>query len=65
MKIGLSPIDSSSRARKLLDQKEVLEDAFTLLSDAIVIAHAKDRNNDFKACAAGKGDLDFEYYFKA
>jgi len=46
------------------NQKEVLDEAFTLLSDAIVIAHAKDRNNDFKACAAGKGILDFEYYLQ-
>jgi sugar phosphate isomerase/epimerase len=78
--------NSSSRARKLLDQlgnprlriiidpanlissernqKEVLDEAFTLLGDAIVIAHAKDRNNDFKACGPGKGILDFEYYLQ-
>jgi sugar phosphate isomerase/epimerase len=46
------------------NQKEVLDEAFTLLGDAIVIAHAKDRNHDFKACAAGKGILDFEYYLQ-
>jgi sugar phosphate isomerase/epimerase len=46
------------------NQKEVLDEAFTLLRDAIEIAHAKDRNNDFKACAAGKGILDFEYYLR-
>ena len=45
-------------------QKEVLDEAFTLLGDAIVIAHAKDRNNDFQACAAGQGILDFEYYLQ-
>jgi sugar phosphate isomerase/epimerase len=79
-------VNSSSRARKLLDdlrnprlriiidpanlispklnQKEVLDEAFTLLGDAIVIAHAKDRSSDYKACAAGKGILDFEYYLQ-
>ena len=54
----------ASRERLQRDQKEVLDEAFTLLRDAIVIAHAKDRNNDFKASAAGKGILDFEYYLR-
>ena len=35
-----------------------------MLRDEIAIAHAKDRNNDFKACSAGKGVLDFEYYLR-
>jgi sugar phosphate isomerase/epimerase len=55
-------IDPANLISPKLNQKEVLDEAFTLLGDAIVIAHAKDRNNDFKACAAGKGILDFEYY---
>jgi sugar phosphate isomerase/epimerase len=46
------------------NQREVLDEAFTLLGASIVIAHAKDRNNDFKPCAAGKGILDFEYYLQ-
>jgi sugar phosphate isomerase/epimerase len=46
------------------NQKDVLDEAFTLLGETIVIAHAKDRNDDFKACAAGKGILDFEYYLQ-
>jgi sugar phosphate isomerase/epimerase len=46
------------------NQKEVLDEAFALLGDSIVIAHAKDRNNEFQACAAGKGILDFEYYLR-
>jgi len=29
-----------------------------------VIAHAKDRDKDFHACAAGKDILDFEYYLQ-
>ena len=46
------------------NQKEVLDEAFALLGDSIVIAHAKDRDKDFQACAAGKGILDFEYYLQ-
>ena len=29
-----------------------------------MIAHAKDRNKEFQACAAGKGILNFEYYLQ-
>jgi sugar phosphate isomerase/epimerase len=57
-------IDPANLISPKRDQKEVLEHAFTLLGEAIVIAHAKDRNNDFKPCAAGKGVLDFEYYLR-
>jgi sugar phosphate isomerase/epimerase len=61
LRIILDPANLISPKRK---QKEVLEEAFTLLHDAIVIAHAKDRSDDFKPCAAGKGILDFEYYLR-
>jgi sugar phosphate isomerase/epimerase len=57
-------IDPANLISPKRNQKEVLDEAFTLLRDAIVIAHAKDRDNDFKACAAGKGILDFEYYLR-
>jgi sugar phosphate isomerase/epimerase len=57
-------IDPANLISPKRNQKEVLDEAFTLLGDAIVIAHAKDRNNDFKACAAGKGMLDFAYYLR-
>jgi sugar phosphate isomerase/epimerase len=57
-------IDPANLISRQGNQKDVLEEAFTLLGDAIVIAHAKDRDNDFKACAAGKGILDFEYYLQ-
>jgi sugar phosphate isomerase/epimerase len=46
------------------NQQQVLDEAFALLGDSILIAHAKDRNKDFQTCAAGKGILDFEYYLK-
>jgi sugar phosphate isomerase/epimerase len=57
-------IDPANLITPKRNQKEVLDEAFTLLRDAIVIAHAKDRNNDFESCAAGKGILDFEYYLR-
>jgi sugar phosphate isomerase/epimerase len=47
------------------NQKEVLDESFALIGDAIAIAHAKDRNKDFKACAPGKGILNFEYYLRS
>jgi sugar phosphate isomerase/epimerase len=61
LRIILDPANLISPKRT---QKEVLDEAFTLLRDSIVIAHAKDRNNDLKPCAAGKGILDFEYYLR-
>jgi sugar phosphate isomerase/epimerase len=57
-------IDPANLISPKRDQKHVLDEAFTLLGHAIVIAHAKDRDNDFKACAAGKGILDFQYYLQ-
>jgi sugar phosphate isomerase/epimerase len=57
-------IDPANLISPKLSQQEVLDEAFTLLGEAIVIAHAKDRNSDYEACAAGKGILDFEYYLQ-
>jgi len=45
-------------------QQDVLDEALNLLGDVIAIAHAKDRDQAFQACAAGKGTLDFEYYLR-
>ena len=44
--------------------REIIDEAFASLGDSIVIAHAKDRDRNFQACAAGKGILDFEYYLR-
>ena len=57
-------IDPANLISQGCNQKEVLDEAFALLGDSIVMAHAKDRNSDFQACAAGKGVLDFEYYLR-
>jgi sugar phosphate isomerase/epimerase len=57
-------IDPANLISPGCNQKEVLDEAFALLGDSIVIAHAKDRNKEFQACAAGKGILNFEYYLQ-
>ena len=57
-------IDPANLISPGCNQKEVLDEAFALLGDSMVIAHAKDRDKDFQACAAGKGILDFEYYLR-
>lgn len=51
-------------AGELPRMKEVLEEAFTLLGDAIVHAHAKDLDKDGEAgkLAAGTGLLDYDHY---
>ena len=57
-------IDPANLISQGCNQREVLDEAFALLGDSIVMAHAKDRNSDFQACAAGKGILDFDYYLR-
>jgi sugar phosphate isomerase/epimerase len=61
LRIVIDPANLISSGR---GQKEILDDSFAQLGDAITIAHAKDRDSDFKACAAGKGILEFEYYLR-
>jgi sugar phosphate isomerase/epimerase len=43
-------------------QAEVLHEAFDLLGDDVVLAHAKDVRRDGTFVAAGRGDLDYELY---
>jgi sugar phosphate isomerase/epimerase len=57
-------IDPANLVHPGCNQKEVLNESFGLLGDAIAIAHAKDRSHDFQPCAAGKGILDFGYYLR-
>ena len=57
-------IDPANLISPGCNQKEIINEAFALLGDSIVIAHAKDRDSNFQACAAGKGILDFEYYLR-
>lgn len=50
---------------ELTHQREILDEAFDLLGNDIVLAHAKDvreENGEMKHVAAGRGDLDWDYY---
>ncbi|GCE08922.1 epimerase [Dictyobacter aurantiacus] len=42
--------------------RQVLDEAFDLLEEQIIIAHAKDRGADDTFRAAGEGILDYDYY---
>ncbi|HEY6410125.1 MAG TPA: sugar phosphate isomerase/epimerase family protein, partial [Ktedonobacteraceae bacterium] len=43
---------------------EILDEAFDLLGEHIIIAHAKDRGADDTFRAAGEGILDFDHYLR-
>ena len=43
-------------------QSEILREAFGVLGDDLVLAHAKDVRNDGTIVAAGRGNLDYELY---
>ena len=47
------------------EQKRIIERAFELLVDDVVIAHAKDRDAAGNFVAAGHGTLDYDHYVKA
>jgi sugar phosphate isomerase/epimerase len=50
---------------ELSRQREILDEAFNLLGDKIISAHAKDvreENGAMKHVAAGKGSVDYDYY---
>jgi sugar phosphate isomerase/epimerase len=52
------------RPGELDRQRETLQDAFELLGDALVLAHAKDVREDGTVVAAGGGGLDYELYVR-
>lgn len=56
--------DAEDPARGLSRSKEILYEAFELLGDDIVIAHAKDVRASGEIMAAGKGDLDYDLYLE-
>jgi sugar phosphate isomerase/epimerase len=56
--------DAEDPARRLDRSEEVLYEAFELLGDDIVIAHAKDVRASGEVVAAGRGDLDYDLYLK-
>ena len=56
--------DARDPARRLSRSEEILERAFELLGEDLILAHAKDVNGSGKVVAVGKGDLDFDLYLK-
>jgi sugar phosphate isomerase/epimerase len=53
--------------RKIAQMPAILDEAFALLGDAIVIAHAKDvvgQGRAMRWAAAGRGLLDYDYYLR-
>ncbi len=56
--------DAEDPARQLPRSQEILNEAFELLGDDIVLAHAKDVRASGGAVAAGKGDLDYGFYLR-
>jgi sugar phosphate isomerase/epimerase len=47
------------RPGELARQRETLREAFALLGESLVLAHAKDVRDDGTIVAAGRGDLDY------
>jgi pimeloyl-ACP methyl ester carboxylesterase/sugar phosphate isomerase/epimerase len=67
LKIVIDPANLF-RPGELAWQREVIDDAFDLLGDSIVLAHAKDvreENGVLKHIAAGKGVINFGHYLSA
>ena len=56
--------DAGDPARSLSRSEEILHEAFELLGDDIVLAHAKDVRVSGEVVAAGKGDLDYDQYLE-
>ena len=61
LKIVMDPANLFDRA-EAAEIKRTVEEAFDLLGDEIVLAHAKDRDAQGRAVAAGKGALDYDHY---
>jgi len=55
-------IDGANLIEPGQDQRPLLDEAFALLGEEMVIAHAKDRTPDGGFCAAGQGVLDYAHY---
>ena len=56
--------DAEDPARRLSCSEEMLDEAFELLGEDLVLAHAKDVKVSGEVVAAGKGDLDYTLYLK-
>ena len=65
LKVVMDPANIFHRG-ELCRMREILDEAFALLGDDIVLAHAKDLDHDGEAGrkAAGKGLLDYDHYLE-
>jgi sugar phosphate isomerase/epimerase len=52
------------REGELPHAEEILNAAFELLGEDVVIAHAKDVKNTGEVVAAGRGELDYDWYLE-
>ncbi len=59
-------IDAANLVRKaeLPRSEEVLDKAFEVLGEKVIIAHAKDVKNTGEVVAAGRGELDYDRYLE-
>ena len=55
-------LDAANLVDDLDRQRDTLREAFDLLGDDVVLAHAKDVRRDGAVVAAGRGELDYELY---
>jgi len=56
--------DARDPARRLSRSEEILEEAFELLGEDLLLAHAKDVKGSGEVVAVGKGELDYDLYIK-
>jgi sugar phosphate isomerase/epimerase len=56
--------DAGDPTRRLSRSEEILEGAFELLGEDLLLAHAKDVNGAGEVVAVGKGDLDYDLYLR-
>jgi sugar phosphate isomerase/epimerase len=56
--------DQEDPSRTLSRSEEILGEAFELLGEDVVIAHAKDVKESGEVVAAGRGDLNYDLYLK-
>lgn len=63
IRIVLDPANLAEEAEPAT-RRRIIEEAVDLLSDRIIMAHAKDRAADGSVATAGKGVIDFGHFFE-
>jgi sugar phosphate isomerase/epimerase len=62
LQIILDPANLFDTALSVSTINDLIQEAIDLLHAEITVAHAKDRTLDGQFCAAGKGDVDFDFF---